>query len=278
MQTDVLCTYAKDGLNVLITGKHGVGKTAIINEVFNRVFGEYYTNWRYFSASTLDPWIDFIGIPKSMIDKDGKEVFKILPPEHFTGEENVQAIFFDEINRADSKTLNAIMELIQFKSINGRKYPNLKCIWAAENPADDNDSTYSVIELDPAQKDRFHVQLTMPYTLNKNYFTSKYGSDITKIASKWWASKKQSISPRKLDHVLSAYIKGYKIQDFSNIINLKELSDNLNQISILSIAREMLLIPKMQKRSDNISHVILSDQKQMHCQMINQLLLQFYRI
>lgn len=240
MQTDNLKKYAREGLNVILTGKHSVGKTAIIKEVFEEVFGEYYTNWRYFSASTLDPWVDFIGIPKSVTTAEGKEVFKILPPENFTGEENVQAIFFDELNRADEKTLNALMELIQFKTINGRAYPNLKCIWAAENPADDDTERYSVKELDPAQKDRFHVQISVPYTLSKPYFESKYGKDITKIAATWWESRKKAVSPRKLDHILSAFMKGFNIQDFTNQCNLKELTDSLVDVGTLAIAREVV--------------------------------------
>ena len=43
IKTEILKTYAKEGLNVLLTGRHGVGKTAIVKEVFNDVFGEHYT-------------------------------------------------------------------------------------------------------------------------------------------------------------------------------------------------------------------------------------------
>lgn len=131
---ELLFKAAELNYNVLLTGSHGVGKTQIIKEVFTKIYGEINIGWRYFSASTLDPWVDFIGIPKNYVrESDGREVFGIIPPENFTGEENIQAIFFDEINRADPKTLNAIMELIQFRSINGRKFPNLKVIWAARN-------------------------------------------------------------------------------------------------------------------------------------------------
>ena len=130
--------FARRKKNVLLRGRHGVGKTALIKETFNEVFGEMGKNWLYFSASTLDPWTDLIGIPKNFTRPDGVEVFKLIPPEHFTGEEDIRAVFFDEINRTpDNKTLNAIMEFIQFKSINGRKFKNLEVVWGAENPAED---------------------------------------------------------------------------------------------------------------------------------------------
>ena len=64
--------------NVLFVGKHGVGKTAMIKSCFERhdlVLGETFL---YFSASTLDPWVDLVGVPKERItDKRGQ----ILPDE-----------------------------------------------------------------------------------------------------------------------------------------------------------------------------------------------------
>ena len=228
---DKLKKYARSGYNVILTGRHGVGKTAIIKEVFGEVFGEHMTKWRYFSASTLDPWVDFIGIPKNYTRPDGLEVFKIIPPEHFTGDEEIEALFFDEINRADEKTLNALMELIQFKSINGRKFPSLKCVWAAENPHDDKDADYSVMPLDPAQKDRFQIQLNIPNELNKKYFETKFGKDVFPVSSKWWDKHKLKISPRKLDDMLTGFQLGFDIADFTTVVDTRELTHAINSIS-----------------------------------------------
>lgn len=118
MNIKKLIDYAGFGYNVMLIGDHGVGKTAIIKAVFGKVFGEINKDWMYFSGSTLDPWVDFIGIPKNYTREDGKEVFGIIPNEKFTGDEKIQAIFIDELNRADEKIQNAIMELIQFKTFN----------------------------------------------------------------------------------------------------------------------------------------------------------------
>lgn len=221
--------YAREGYNVLLTGKHGVGKTAIINEIFTKVFGEHNKSWMYFSAATLDPWVDFIGIPKNYTTPEGKEVFRIIPPEHFTGDEKIEALFFDEINRGEDKVLNALMELIQFKSINGRKFPNLKCVWGAENPADTEDE-YSVRAMDPAQKDRFQIQLNVPYSLDETYFKKKFGNDLTDITKKWWDAQKKKPSPRKMDQILTGFQKGFDIHDFTNIHDIKELSQNLKSV------------------------------------------------
>ena len=64
--------------NVLFVGKHGVGKTAMIKSCFERhdlVLGETFL---YFSASTLDPWVDLVGVPKERITDKVPEAFSII--------------------------------------------------------------------------------------------------------------------------------------------------------------------------------------------------------
>ena len=148
--------------NVLFCGRHGVGKTACIIESFDR----NNLNWKYFSAATMDPWVDFIGCPKEKVE-DGKSYLELIRPKEFQNDE-IEAIFFDEYNRSHKKVRNAVMELIQFKSINGRKFENLRFIWAAINPEDEDE--YDVEALDPAQKDRFHVHVEVPYKPDLVYF------------------------------------------------------------------------------------------------------------
>ena len=64
-EADILEHAAINGFNVLLTGRHGVGKTALVNDVFNKL----KWNWRYFSASTIDPWVDLVGIPQEVNGK-----------------------------------------------------------------------------------------------------------------------------------------------------------------------------------------------------------------
>ena len=59
--------WIKNNLNVLFIGKHGVGKTSLILDAFQGNNLRY----KYFSASTMDPWVDFIGVPRSMEDDKG---------------------------------------------------------------------------------------------------------------------------------------------------------------------------------------------------------------
>lgn len=215
--------WIQHNYNVLFVGKHGVGKTSLVIEAFKRSNLRY----RYFSAATMDPWVDFIGVPRSNQDENG-QFLDLIRPKDFR-DDSVDALFFDEFNRAPKKVRNAVMELIQFRSINGRKFPNLRLIWAAINPEDD---IYDVEKLDPAQKDRFHVSVNLPYECYKPYFVEKYGDLIGESAIFWWNNlkpeQKNEISPRRLDYALDSYSKGGELRDVLPICaNVTQLANSL---------------------------------------------------
>lgn len=205
--------YFDHGKNVLLSGHKGVGKTAIITEVFNRKAKK----WLYFSGSTLDPFVDFIGVPKEKVTKTGSTL-EFIRPSYMNDE--VEAIFIDEYNRSVKKIRNAIMELIQFKSLNGQKFPNLKVIWAGVNPynADDEDNEiYDVEPIDPAQKDRFQIQIDIPYAIDEEYFINKFGQKWAEGTCEWWNNLPQKIkklvSPRRIDYALEVYKIGGEVTD-----------------------------------------------------------------
>lgn len=238
-----LVQYFKLGKNVMLEGKHGTGKTSLIQ----KVFGDNCNKWLYFSGSTLDPWVDFVGVPKE-IEKDGQHVLSFVLPEKMA-DTSVEAIFIDEYNRSHKKVRNAAMELIQFKSINGRKFPNLKVVWAAINPSDDEDESYDVENLDAAQADRFQVKIRVPYLPDFEYFKNKFGTKLAYGAIEWWdglpKEAKKLVSPRRLDYALEIFNEGGDIYDVldeksnptkllvtlqvgSLVLKVKELFDSKN--------------------------------------------------
>jgi hypothetical protein len=203
--------WIKSNLNVLFEGKHGIGKTTIVKDTFER----HGLKYAYLSAATMDPWVDFIGIPKEITDENGNRYLELIRPKDFA-EDNYDIIFIDELNRAPAKLRNAILELIQFKSINGKKYNRLKAIWGAINP-DTEENIYDVERLDPAQKDRFHIHFNVDYAPDVNYFTGKFGAEMAKASIEWWNAlsedAKERCSPRRLDYALDIYRIGGDLRD-----------------------------------------------------------------
>lgn len=248
--------WIEKNLNVLFIGKHGVGKTATVEAAFQRNKLKY----KYFSASTMDPWVDFLGVPKEKSTDESTESFKLVrdlakmdpiyaqqwiqanwkldieqsqdlvgkiskaksgvsflelvkPYDFAIGK--VEAIFFDEFNRSPKKVRNAVMELIQFKSINGTKFPDLKIVWAAINP--DDDEIYDVERLDPAQLDRFQVHWEMPYKPDVEWFRERYGERTANSAIEWWHElpdeEKLKVTPRRLQYAIDQHENDGDLRD-----------------------------------------------------------------
>lgn len=231
--------------NVLLEGRHGTGKTSLITEIFSK----NCKKWLYFSGSTLDPWVDFVGVPKE-IKKGNDYVLSFVLPEKMS-DESVEAIFIDEYNRSHKKIRNATMELIQFKSINGRKFPNLKVVWAAINPNDDEDE-YDVEDLDGAQTDRFQVRIKVPFLPDFEYFENKFGKEWAKSALEWWNGMpdkiKKSVSPRRLDYALEIH---------------RELGDVFDVLPFESNPTKLIATLKLGSLEDKIKNLFKSkDAKQ----------------
>ena len=252
-----LTFWATNGYNVCMSGKHGVGKTAQIKEIFNELYGELGKDWLYFSASNMDPWVDFVGVPKEKVAEDGVSYLTLVRPEMFARDQ-VKAIFIDEFNRAQKKVRNATMELLQFGAINGHKFHNLKIVWTAINPPDEED-TYDVDEIDPAQLDRFHIFVDIPYRVSREYFISKYGKDEGTAAVEWWNSLpiavKDKVSPRRLDYAIDCYQKNGDIRDvLPKEANSKQLLALLSYGSIRDSLKELF-----KDKDEKLSSERLSD-------------------
>jgi hypothetical protein len=112
-------------------------------------------------------------------------------------------VFFDEINRAHPRVLNAILEIIQFKSVNGAPLKNLKMVWAAMNPPTNE---YNVEDLDPALVDRFHVFMKMDAVIDVKYLSSKMKKETAEVLKSWWEfslseEQRAVFTPRRIEYV-----------------------------------------------------------------------------
>jgi hypothetical protein len=146
------------------------------------------------------------------------------------------------VHNCPKKVRNAVMELIQFKSINGKKFNNLRMVWVACNPDDSPNNDYDVEPLDPAQRDRFHIFVDIPYMPSLEYFCDKFGKNTGIIAVDWWKAIatdeiKRKVSPRRLDYALEILQKGgdlkYVLPESCNI------KDLVNKLKFTPIAEKV---------------------------------------
>lgn len=280
--------YAVKRYNVLLEGTHGIGKTSIIENIFQEL------GWRYLmlNAATIDPYLDFYGIPKQKTVHDGdvsREVMTTILPESLECDE-IDAIFFDEINRGSPEILNGLLDLIQFKSIKNKKLNKLKVVWAAQNPynpdLEEHEQTYNVKPLDPALKDRFHIFISLPTQLNKTYLKKKH-QGLYKPFAHWWGQLPEELkyycSPRRIDYAIQIYKEGGLLEDvldeklpikqlkkeideFLNDNKKAELTRKINALSIEE-AKNVINIENI----ENVMEIILNQQIPIHyLQSINQ--------
>lgn len=221
--------------NVLLRGESGVGKTHMIMDIAKK----HDMKLKYFSASTLDPFADLVGIPSPNSDRTNIQYLRSSDINE------AEFMFFDELNRAHKRVTNAVFEIIQFGTINGEKLGNLKMVWAAVNPWDTEG--YHTEELDIALLGRFHFKIDIPYNVSFNYFENKYNKKIAQIAYDWWQelsdNAKASFSPRLLDYAIDAIINDepyeYVTPFDTTLINLKDLNKKI-QLATISIDVELL--------------------------------------
>jgi hypothetical protein len=172
----------------------GIGKTTLSRKILIETLG---LNLAYFSSPTLDPYIDLIGVPKP---DDETQSLKFYKTDKIM---QAQALFFDELNRAHPRVLNAVLEIIQFKTLNGELLPNLKFVWAAINPPDED---YQVEVLDPALVDRFHIYVKMIPSINLDYMKEKMTPKTAQILYDWWYqdlddNQRRQMSPRRIEYI-----------------------------------------------------------------------------
>lgn len=189
-------TFLDNHLNVLLIARHGVGKTYSVLEETNK----RGLKLKYYSCATLDPYTDLVGVPVPRKDENGVEHLVMVRPRDI---DEAEVVFFDELNRADPKVLNAVFEIIQFGSINGEKLPNLQCCWAAINPPG---GEYEVEDLDPALIDRFDAFIELEPRVNPQWMEENgLPKEIAMALTTWWGQHDNDkrgvenfISPRRL--------------------------------------------------------------------------------
>lgn len=139
----------------LIIGESGIGKTALAREIAEKTNHKLIT----LDANLLKEG-EIGGLP--VVDR-GRTIYathnKLLQVENYVQRGYKVLLFIDELNRCEHAVQQELMNLILNREINGYELGKDVKIIAAMNPSNkyDNflDSSYEVVDMDPAQEDRF---------------------------------------------------------------------------------------------------------------------------
>ena len=132
--------------NLMLVGKHGIGKSEILTEYYNKRGMKVVP---LFLGQMSDPG-DLIGIPNKNEER-GKTDF--MPPYWFPLDGKPIVLFLDELNRARPEILQTIMDLALNRKLAGRELPEGSRIISAVNAGDQ----YQLTDLDPALVSRFNI-------------------------------------------------------------------------------------------------------------------------
>ena len=152
--------------NIMLTGKHGIGKSQILEKFFT-ARGERVVI--LFLGQMSDPG-DLIGLPR-LDETTGKTLF--MPPYWFPTDGMPVVLFLDELNRARPEVLQTIMDLTLNRMLAGRKLPEGSRVISAVNDGEE----YQLTDLDPALVSRFNIYEFKPTVQEWLLWASKAGVD-----------------------------------------------------------------------------------------------------
>lgn len=139
--------------NIMLVGKHGIGKSEILTSFFNSKGLKVVT---LFLGQMADPG-DIIGIPSKVEkqDAEGKATSRtdFTPPYWFPQDGQPIVLFLDELNRARPEILQTVMDLTLNRKLAGKALPEGSHVISAVNDGEE----YQLTDLDPALVSRFNI-------------------------------------------------------------------------------------------------------------------------
>lgn len=132
--------------NIMLTGKHGIGKSQILTKYFEE---KGYKLVTLFLGQMSDPG-DLIGLP--FLDKESHKTDFMLP-YWWPNDNKPIVLFLDELNRARPEILQTIMDLALNRKLAGKSLPAGSRLISAVNDGEE----YQLTDLDPALVSRFNI-------------------------------------------------------------------------------------------------------------------------
>ncbi|WP_089933024.1 AAA family ATPase [Candidatus Entotheonella palauensis] len=158
--------------NIMLIGKHGIGKSEIIQRYYERE--QAMTVVAFFLGQMSDPG-DLIGLMHKE-EHTGRSIF--LPPYWWPVDGQPIVLFLDELNRARPEILQSVHELALNKTLAGKQLPPGSVVISAVNEGDE----YQLTDLDPALVSRFNLYEFAPTVEDWLLWASEQGIDSRVIA------------------------------------------------------------------------------------------------
>lgn len=234
----ILASIAR-GMNILLLGKHGCGKSSLGKFISDALKGEkedYKFSKYYMDKENL---ISMVGIPSPEDLKQGRLEYV----KHNRSIFNADAILMDEITRAPKENQNMILEALEEKTIFG--YP-LKYEFVI---ATANDETYQgAFKLDAALLDRFLCVIPVPTTDTESE-SMAFGSEEIKKAIELNLDKRKYLLEESNAHIRDAVEKIR--QTYDEILDNKELIDNVLEFCSKFFSLVLSTIKDINKNTKN---------------------------
>lgn len=203
----------KKKVPVCIWGKHGIGKTEIVEHIAK----EKGFKFAYIAPAQFEEMGDLVGMPTIV---DGRTQF--ASPDWVPSEKGPGILLIDDVNRADDRILRGIMQLLQNYELVSWTLPEKWQIVLTANP---DGGDYSVTPMDDAMVTRMmHVSMEF---------------DVKEWA-KW--AEKNDIDQRGINFVLTypEIVTGNRttprslVQFFESIRHIEDLTKDLALIQLLA--------------------------------------------
>ncbi|MEU4159431.1 AAA family ATPase [Actinoplanes sp. NPDC026670] len=214
---DRLVADGRRGTPVCVWGRHGIGKTDIVESVA-RARGAAFVS---IAPAQFEEMGDLLGMP---VVVDGGAATAMAPPEWVPREDVPGVLLIDDVNRADDRILRGLMQLLQRYRLASWSLPPRWQIVLTANP---DGGDYSVTPMDDAMLTRMlHVTLRF---------------DVKRWAA--WAET-QGMDPRGIAFVLTypETVTGVRttprslVQFFERIAALPDLRADLDLVTMLGDA------------------------------------------
>ncbi len=257
----------RERTNLRIVGHAGTAKTAYTLEAIEEALGK--DAYVYMSLALASPEDYGVPVPFTKYHEDGTSEQKLdfLLFEKFN-EDKPKVLVLDEFSRGSKRTKQAVMEIIQEGTLNGKEIKGLVCVIALDNPVEsDGDQelagiTYDVGEIDEAQATRFAMSVELkPEDLPWVDWLKATYEELADPFIDWWYTGTNTIgrlqvSARILEKMIKLYRNGRDIAEALPVVDGEKIGPDLSALRSMLVGKEHLSFQDIIDRKEEIIAVL----------------------